>query len=229
MALRWAPSGGRSFEDRASLDPKGATMARPLQITDDTIVKALAAGGEVTAGRAGRPVGDGPVHRGQAPRRPRSRGGGPAHPGRAGERRPGRRPLVERRPRGRQRRACRTRYRRLGHRRDGARGGGSRRGRRVGPAGPGGARDLGARLPGRPAGRGVRADARWARPSAGPRGRCPTPWRRWRHAARWSWSATSPAGTGSPADRRRSPYPAAGNPAGYGLPHFGVRAYPEVG
>ena len=133
-------------------------MARPLQITDDTIVKALAAGGEVTAGNLADRLGMGQSTAAKRLAALEAAGGVRRAPGgrvngvRAADR------LVERRRGGRQRRACRTRYRRLGHQRASARGGGAGGARRVGSAGPGGARDLGTRLPGCPAGRGVRAE-----------------------------------------------------------------------
>ena len=69
-------------------------MARPQHISDDTIIEALAAAGEVTAAELAERPRHGPVHRGQTPRRPRRRRGGPAPSGWPGERGPGRGPLV---------------------------------------------------------------------------------------------------------------------------------------
>ena len=53
-------------------------MARPQHISDDTIIEALAAAGEVTAAELADAPRHRPVHRGQAPGRPRRR------PGRSG-------------------------------------------------------------------------------------------------------------------------------------------------
>ena len=202
----------------------------PLQITDDTIVKALAAGGEVTAAELADRLGMGQSTAAkrlaalEAAGAVRRTPGGRVNGVRVADRWSSVAPAADTAepgpyadtdvsatdgtaPVGRRSR----------------RGPAGRAGWAGGRSGPWCATTW-------PPGRARRSGrVRWARPSAGPRGRCPTRWRRWRRAARWSWSATSPAGTGSPADRRRGPYPAAGNPAGYGLPHFGVRAYPEVG
>ena len=201
-------------------------MARPTQITDEAILDALAADPEVTAAELADRLGMGQstaAKRLAALEAP-ARSGAPR---RAGERRPGRRPLVER------------------HRRPGtpeplnpdADGGGHRprryprrrpsRSRRA--AGPGRARVPGARLPGRPARRGVRARPRWARPSGGPRGRSPTRWRPWPPAARWSWSSDKPRRyriASRPAAATRTPRP---GPRGYGLPRLGVGRTPTWG
>jgi predicted ArsR family transcriptional regulator len=76
-------------------------MARPTQITDDAVVEALAAGGEVTAAELADQLGMGQSTAAKRLAALEASGGGPAYPRRAGEGRPGRRPLVERHRRAR--------------------------------------------------------------------------------------------------------------------------------
>ena len=86
-------------------------MARPQHISDDTIIEALAAEGEVTAADLADRLGIGQSTAAKRLAALEGDRGGPAPAGRAGERGPGRRPLVGRRH-GRRRRRRPTRYRR---------------------------------------------------------------------------------------------------------------------
>ena len=215
-------------------------MARPTQITDETIVAALASGGEVTAAELAGRLGMGQSTAakrlaaleasGAVRRSPGGRVDGvrvadrwssaaprPTLPSlRFSRPAPTSRAPTSRRPAGR----VPWRRRRASPRRrpeDRAGWAGGRSGPwcvttwRPGPA----------RRSGRP---------RWERPSAGPRGRCPTRWRRWRRAARWSWSASGPAGTGSPADRLGPAHtPRHRTPRGMGCPAPGLGPTPKWG